>query len=202
VSKYLDHLAIYRQCEIYEREGMRLDPSTLCDWLGQAAWLLDPLVEAIRRHVFASDKIHGDDTTVPVLRPGLGRTATARLWIYVRGDRPFCGDAAPAAAYFYSPTAPAPIRGHMWQILPAFCRPTPMPGLLLCMMKRGPGPGRLPKLPAGHIADGNSSIIGSITNLRSPARRWTGLQRSTPSKPKPPSRRRTSGLRIGVTLLC
>jgi hypothetical protein len=65
--------------------------------------LLDPLAEAIRRHVFAGDKIHGDDTTVPVLRPGLGRTATARLWIYVRDDRPFCGDAAPAAAHFYSP---------------------------------------------------------------------------------------------------
>jgi len=103
VSKYLDHLPIYRQCEIYAREGMTLDRSTLCDWVGQAAWLLDPLVEAIRRHVFAGDKIHGDDTTVPVLRPGLGRTGTARLWIYVRDDRPFCGDAAPAAAYFYSP---------------------------------------------------------------------------------------------------
>jgi transposase len=103
VSKYVDHLPIYRQCEIYGREGMELDRSTLCDWVGQAAWLLDPLTEAIRRHVFAGDKIHGDDTTIPVLSPGLGRTATARLWIYVRDDRPFCGDAAPAAAYFYSP---------------------------------------------------------------------------------------------------
>ncbi len=103
VSKYLDHLPIYRQCEIYAREGMELDRSTLCDWVGQAAWLLAPLVEAIRRHVFAGDKIHGDDTTVPVLSPGLGRTATGRLWIYVRDDRPFCGDAPPAAAYFYSP---------------------------------------------------------------------------------------------------
>ena len=96
-------LTIYRQCEIYAREGMELDRSTLCDWVGQAAWLLAPLVEAIRRHVFAGDKIHGDDTTVPVLSPGLGRTATGRLWIYVRDDRPFCGDAPPAAAYFYSP---------------------------------------------------------------------------------------------------
>ena len=103
VSKYLDHLPLYRQSEIYAREGMEIDRSTLCDWVGQAAWLLDPIVAAIRAHVFAAAKIHGDDTTVPVLSPGLGRTATGRLWFYVRDDRPFCGDAAPAAVYFYSP---------------------------------------------------------------------------------------------------
>jgi hypothetical protein len=103
VSKYCDHLPLYRQSEIYAREGLDLDRSTLCDWVGQAAWLLDPIVEYIRRHVFAADKIHGDDTTVPVLSPGLGRTKTGRLWVYVRDDRPFCGSAPPAAAYFYSP---------------------------------------------------------------------------------------------------
>ena len=83
--------------------GSRLDRSTLGDWVGQAAWLLDPVVAKIRQHVFAAEKIHGDDTTVPVLAPGLGRTATGRLWVYVRDDRLFCGPAAPAAAYFYSP---------------------------------------------------------------------------------------------------
>jgi transposase len=103
VSKYCDHLPLYRQCEIYAREGLELDRSTLCDWVGQAAWLLDPIVDAIRTHVFAAEKIHGDDTTVPVLAPGLGRTKTGRLWVYVRDDRPFCGEAPPAAAYFYSP---------------------------------------------------------------------------------------------------
>jgi transposase len=103
VSKYCDHLPLYRQCEIYARQGLELDRSTLCDWVGQAAWLLDPIVAAIRAHVFAADKIHGDDTTVPVLEPGLGRTRTGRLWAYVRDDRPFCGAAPPAAAYFYSP---------------------------------------------------------------------------------------------------
>jgi transposase len=103
VSKYCDHLPLYRQSEIYAREGMDLDRSTLCDWVGQAVWLLQPIVEAIRRHVFAAAKIHGDDTTVPVLSPGLGRTKTGRLWVYVRDDRPFCGMAPPAAAYFYSP---------------------------------------------------------------------------------------------------
>jgi transposase len=103
VAKYCDHLPLYRQCEIYAREGLALERSTLCDWVGQAAWLLAPVVEAIRAHVFAAEKIHGDDTTVPVLAPGLGRTKTGRLWAYVRDDRPFCGTAPPAAAYFYSP---------------------------------------------------------------------------------------------------
>jgi transposase len=103
VSKFVDHLPLYRQSEIYAREGVDLDRSTLCDWVGQAAWLLDPVVAAIRKHVFAAEKIHGDDTTVPVLAPGLGRTATGRLWVYVRDDRLFRGPAAPAAAYFYSP---------------------------------------------------------------------------------------------------
>ena len=103
VAKYADHLPLYRQSEIYAREGLQLDRSTLCDWVGQAAWLLDPIVAAIRAHVFAAEKIHGDDTTVPVLVPGLGRTRTGRLWVYVRDDRPFRGEAPPAAAYFYSP---------------------------------------------------------------------------------------------------
>jgi transposase len=103
VSKYCDHLPLYRQSEIYAREGLELDRSTLSDWVGQAAWLLDPVVAKIRQHIFAAEKIHGDDTTVPVLAPGLGRTATGRLWVYVRDDRLFAGPAAPAAAYFYSP---------------------------------------------------------------------------------------------------
>jgi transposase len=103
VAKYCDHLPLYRQSEIYAREGLELDRSTLCDWVGQVAWLLDPIVAMIRRHIFAAEKIHADDTTVPVLAPGLGRTKTGRLWVYLRDDRPFAGTAAPAAAYFYSP---------------------------------------------------------------------------------------------------
>jgi transposase len=103
VAKYCDHLPLYRQAEIYARDGVELDRSTLCDWVGQAAWLLDPVAATIRQHVFAAEKIHGDDTTIPVLAPGLGRTKTGRLWVYVRDDRPFAGEAPPAAAYFYSP---------------------------------------------------------------------------------------------------
>jgi transposase len=103
VSKYTDHLPLYRQSEIYARDGLDLDRSTLSDWVGQAVWLLQPIVEGIQQHVFAAEKIHGDDTPVPVLEPGLGRTRTGRLWVYVRDDRPFRGPAPPAAAYFYSP---------------------------------------------------------------------------------------------------
>jgi transposase len=64
---------------------------------------MQPIFDGICRHVFAAEKIHGDDTPVPVLEPGRGRTRTGRLWVYVRDDRPFCGTAPPAAAYFYSP---------------------------------------------------------------------------------------------------
>ena len=64
VSKYCDHLPLYRQSEIYAREGLELDRSTLGDWVGQAAWLLDPVVAAIRKHVFAAEKIHGDDSVL------------------------------------------------------------------------------------------------------------------------------------------
>jgi len=103
MAKYLDHLPLYRQSEIYAREGLELDRSTLCDWVGQAAWLLAPIVEAIHARVFAAEKIRGDDTTVRVLEPCLGRTRIGRLWVYVRDDRPFRGGAAPAAVYFYSP---------------------------------------------------------------------------------------------------
>jgi len=103
VSKYTDHLPLYRQSEIYARDGLDLDRSTLSDWVGQAVWLLQPIIEGIRQHVLVGEKIHGDDTPVRVLEPGLGRTRTGRLWVYVRDDRPFCGPDPPAAAYFYSP---------------------------------------------------------------------------------------------------
>ena len=103
VAKYADHLPLYRQAGIYARDGVDLDRSTLADWVGQAAWLLAPLVEGIRRHVFAARKIHGDDTPVPVLAPGTDRTRTGRAWVYARDDRPHLGPAPPAAAFFYSP---------------------------------------------------------------------------------------------------
>jgi transposase len=100
-AKYGQHLPLTRQSAIYAREGVEIDVSTLADWVGAAAASLTPLVEVIRAHVFAALRLHGDDTTVPVLAKE--RTRIGRLWVYVRDDRPFAGPAPPAAAFFYSP---------------------------------------------------------------------------------------------------
>jgi transposase len=102
VSKYADHLPLYRQCEIYERQGIELERSTLADWVGGSSGLLDPLVEALRRYVMEAGKLHADDTRVPVLAPGMGKTKTGRLWTYVRDDRPAGDAAAPAVWFAYS----------------------------------------------------------------------------------------------------
>jgi transposase len=99
-SKYGLHLPLNRQSAVYAREGIDLDVSTLADWVGAAAATLMPLVTEIRAHVFAAERIHADDTTVPVLAKG--KTRTGRLWIYVRDDRPFAGPDPPAAVFFYS----------------------------------------------------------------------------------------------------
>ena len=102
VAKYADHLPLYRQSSIYAREGVELERSTLADWVGRSAALLDPLIEALRKDVLASDVLHGDDTPVPVLSPGRGSTKTGRLWTYVRDGRPWGSDQPPAAVFFYS----------------------------------------------------------------------------------------------------
>jgi transposase len=103
VSKYADHLPLYRQSGIYAREGVDLDRATLADWVGKAAALVRPLVEAVEKHVMAAERLHADDTPVPVLSPGNGQTKTGRLWVYVRDERPYAGPAPPAVLYRYSP---------------------------------------------------------------------------------------------------
>ena len=102
VSKYADHLPLYRQSQIYAREGIDLDRSTLADWVGKSTALLEPLAEAIGRHVLTGHAIHADDTPVRMLAPGTGKTRTARLWTYVRDERPWAGPAPPAALYRFS----------------------------------------------------------------------------------------------------
>jgi len=99
-AKFGQHLPLNRQSEVYAREGIALDASTLADWVGACTASLAPLVTLIRAHVMAAERIHGDDTTVPVLAKG--KTITGRLWTYVRDDRPFAGPAPPAAVFFYS----------------------------------------------------------------------------------------------------
>jgi len=103
VSKYADHLPLYRQAGIYARQGIELERSTLADWVGASARLLSPLIDALRDHVLGAEKLHADDTPVPVLQPGRGTTKTGRLWTYVRDDRPAAGTAPPAVWMRYTP---------------------------------------------------------------------------------------------------
>jgi transposase len=84
VSKYDDHLPLYRQAEIFARDGVSLETSTLCGWVGATAATLKPLVDALATDVLAGDTLHVDDTPVPVLAPGTGKTKTGRLRTYVR----------------------------------------------------------------------------------------------------------------------
>jgi transposase len=102
VSKFSDHLPLYRQSEIYARQGVAIERSTLAGWVGRASELLSPLVDAIQKHVLAGNKLHADDTPMPVLSPGSGKTRTGRLWTYVRDDRPAGEDIAPAVWFAYS----------------------------------------------------------------------------------------------------
>jgi transposase len=103
VSKYDDHLPLYRQAEIFAREGVVLETSTLSGWVGATSAALQPLTDALAAEVMAGDTLHVDDTPVPVLAPGNGKTKTGRLWVYVRDERPFAGQRPPAALFRYSP---------------------------------------------------------------------------------------------------
>jgi transposase len=94
---------LYRQAEIFARDGVSLETSTLSGWVGATAAALKPLVDALAADVLASDTLHVDDTPVPVLAPGTGKTKTGRLWTYVRDERPFAGSRPPAALFCYSP---------------------------------------------------------------------------------------------------
>jgi len=103
VAKFCDHLPLYRQSVIYAREGVDLDRALLADWIGASSALLAPLVDALRRHVLAGAKVHADDTPIPVLSPGNGKTKTGRLWTYVRDDRPAASRVPPAVWFAYTP---------------------------------------------------------------------------------------------------
>ncbi len=103
VGKYADHLPLYRQAQIYARQGIRLDRSTLADWVGRAAFLLRPVHERLLETLKRSEKLFADETTAPVLDPGRGRTKTGQLWTYTRDDRPWGGSDPPGVAYIYAP---------------------------------------------------------------------------------------------------
>lgn len=102
VAKYADHLPLYRQAQIYARQGIQLDRSTLADWVGRAAWYLRPLRDHILERLRRSKRLFADETTAPVLDPGRGRTKTGQLWAYARDDRPWGGGDPPMVAYVYA----------------------------------------------------------------------------------------------------
>ena len=102
VAKYADHLPLYRQAQIYARQGIQLDRSTLADWVGRAAWYLRPLRDRILAELRRSERLFADETTAPVLDPGRGRTKTGQLWAYARDDRPWGGIDPPMIAYVYA----------------------------------------------------------------------------------------------------
>lgn len=102
VAKYADHLPLYRQAQIYARQGIQLDRSTLADWVGRAAWYLRPLRDHILERLRRSERLFADETTAPVLDPGRGRTKTGVLWAYACDDRPWGGSDPPMVAYVYA----------------------------------------------------------------------------------------------------
>jgi transposase len=103
VCKYCDHLPLYRQSEIYARGGLDLDRATLADWVGALSDLAEPLLGALEKYVMGAKKLHADDTPIPVLAPGTGKTKTGRLWTYARDDRPSGSTDPPAVIFRYSP---------------------------------------------------------------------------------------------------
>ena len=112
VAKYADHLPLYRQAQIYARQGVNLDRSTLADWVGKAAFLLRPVHARLFERLKASDRLFADETTAPVLDPGRGQTKTGQLFAYARDDRPWGGRDPPGVAYLYAPDRKAehPVR--------------------------------------------------------------------------------------------
>ena len=158
VAKYGDHLPVYRQQQMYAREGVELSDSTLGDWVGACHQLLRPLIDAQHQHVFSADKLHTDDTPIAVLAPGTGKTRQARLWTYVRDDRPSGNREAivrhlPSGSVIHQ-TVRAFIRKRTCSITPAFCRRMPTLVMLrrnLCCGRHSKsGIMRLTLVPAAH----------------------------------------------------
>lgn len=102
VAKFCDSLPLYRQAQMLARQGIALDRATLSRWVGTACWWLAPLYDLVVARVLSAPKLFADDTTLPVLDPGRGRTKTGRLWCYAVDDRPWCGPSHPAVAYIYA----------------------------------------------------------------------------------------------------
>ena len=177
VSKYADHLPLYRQSQIYAREGVELERSTLADWVGKSTALLSPLVDAIGRHVMDGAAIHADDTPVNVLAPGTGRTRTGRLWVYLRDEHDWGNTAPPAAWYRFTEVARASGPESTSRTSRAGCMPMAMPGSRISTAAAG-----LRKSPAWRMSGASSSISTSLRALQSPRKHSSALPNSTGSR--------------------
>jgi len=184
VSKYADHQPLYRQAEIYAREGVELERSTLADWVGKASELLAPLNDALRQYVLSADKLHADDTPVPVLAPGTGKTKLGRLWTYVRDDRPAGDRRLQQSGLHTRRIEKANIHTATWRCFAARCRPTVMRASTVYMMTAA-----FEKLRAGPMFAA-SSLICTRRMLR-PSRRKRWSARAAVSdrerNPRPPA---------------
>ena len=177
-GKFCDHQPLNRQSESFAREGIDLSVSTLADWVGACTTALTPLVTLIRGHVFAADRIHGDDTTVPVLAKA--KTITGRLWTYVRDDRPFGGLPNRRRSSSTRATAAASIRVAISQAMRGSCRPTRMPGSTTSTI-RPENPRRSSKPRVGRTGEENCSCLPMSRKRRWRSRRCAGSMRSSTS---------------------
>jgi transposase len=184
VSKYADHLPLYRQGKIYAREGVDLDRSTLADWVGKVTVLLEPLADAIGRHVLQGRAIFADDTPVNMLSPGTGKTKTARAWVYVRDGRarPHRRPSIASPA-----TGAARTRKPIWPTSKAGCTPTAMRALKSCFV-RGPSP----RWPAWRTSGASSSTSTNPRGRSSPNKPSRALHGSMPSSRRRAASRRTN----------
>ena len=172
VSKFCDGLPLYRQSQMLARQGVTLDRSTLSNWVGRACWWLTPLYELIVGTALAATKLFADDTTLPVLDPGRGRTKNGRLWCYAVDDRPWRGESHPVAAYVYSEDHKGAHPAEHLAASAACCRLTAIPG-----SSGWPAIGPMARSAwrsAGRTCDGASTSSTSPPSHRSRPRCWRG----------------------------
>ena len=130
VSKYSEHLPLYRQAQVFARHGVPIERSTLADWVGRAAFHLAPIVDRMAELLKRSNKLFMDETTAPVLDPGRGKTKTGYLWALARDDRPFGGADPPGWCSATRPAAAASMPNRSSPALTACCRWMDTPAII------------------------------------------------------------------------
>jgi hypothetical protein len=177
VSKYADHLPLYRQAQIYARQGIELDRSTLADWVGHAAWHLRPLQERLLVRLKQLPRLFADETTAPVLDPGRGCTKTGQLWAYAADDRPWGGCDPPGVVYVYAPDRKSERPMTHLEGFKGIRRSTVMPAT-----PSWPIAAMSALHSAGRTFGVASMSLPYLVRHRSPAKRSNVLPGSTPSR--------------------